>query len=127
MSKIRMESGSEGPAHDPYHWERVTVSRPDCEVSLRTGALSAPVLEIDGLRVEYGHDDGDEAKAIRAFEAIAGLPYHRLVDAYHEARSRCRCGGRATVSERGYPGETFNCCERCGEIVSSDFDESAII
>lgn len=61
------------------------------------------------------------------FVSLTGYAPEQLRRFVDRAQSRCRsCGGQRTRSERGHPGETLLVCDRCGDIVGTRFNRSAI-
>ena len=118
-TSIDVARGSEGPKHDPYSYVEVVVARADGRVARYHGGL-IEWCEVNGVRVE--HDDAGPT-----FESAVGIASTDAVDCFYRARSRCReCGCRQLHDESGFPGETFSVCDRCGAIVCTDFNMSAI-
>ena len=132
MSTIEITTGTEGPHHDPYGWEELTVTRNDGTTVILHQGL-AEYVEINGLRIEPRIsavvDPRDRWNILRDhFQRAAGVTPEAARRAYERMRSRCsKCGGTETRSMQGYPGETFEVCVECGTVVDSHFNESAII
>lgn len=133
--KLDVDHGTEGPAHDPYAWT---------ERSVETKHGTAPTLLIthhEGLlawtKVQQVLDDGslhtlretdDESFSYDLFKFCTGLDTYKFDRAYNKIHSRCECGYRGNGHYvDGYPGETFILCPKCGTVMDSLFDESAII
>jgi hypothetical protein len=79
---------------------------------------------------EYVERSRDEQRALRLFERVAGVSLPVLEKALHErANRRYRyhaCGRRHFEYANGYPGETFIVCKKCGDVIDSHFDRSAV-
>lgn len=126
--KMRMRTGSEGPRHDPYSYTEYTVETPNAEVLLHEGL--AVFKEVNGERVSAKSGDYDAAHAFFDCDLVkhTGFTLAQLERISRNAKSRCRKGGyHDTYSESGYPGEEFEVCTKCGEVVDSYFNESAIL
>jgi hypothetical protein len=125
MSKIKMRHGSEGPRHDPYHFEEVTVTRADGRwATLHTG-LAVWVKTSDGR-----WEERDEKKAFAIFGEVAGIAPRAVEKAErekHDRRYRFHpCGQKHFEGASGYPGESFVVCRKCGDVIDYAFDRSAI-
>lgn len=125
MTKITRKTGSEGPRHDPYHYEELTVKRPDGRsITIHTG-LAFWAEAGDGRR-----EDHDVEKAMTLFEQVAGITPHQAEKTYRELRDRRYryhpCGQRHFEDASGYPGESFVVCRKCGLVVDSHFNISAV-
>lgn len=121
---LKIKTGTEGPRHDPYSYTETTMERNGDTVTLHEGLG-------DWLRVNGAVQDvrrsalGSEER--RTFVSITGYTPEQLRRFVDRAHSRCRsCGGQRTRSERGHPGETLLVCDRCGDIVGTRFNRSAI-
>lgn len=126
MSSVAIETGSEGPAHDPYGWTEITVTRPNgvC-VTIHQG-LMCWLRTPEGVQVEFNENDPE--RLVRIFETYAGVTPDVAVRAYERYRTMCRkCGSREQEATAGYPGETLYVCVNCNTVVDCTFDESAII
>jgi hypothetical protein len=122
MSTINIETGTEGPEHDPYGWREITVTRENGVVVTIHEGLGT-WLDIDGRRVSEVHDDLEEI-----FEKFAGITPQVAERAYEKYTTMCRkCGSREQEAQSGYPGETLWICADCGAMVHYDFNISAVI
>lgn len=123
MSQLSVTTGTEGPRHDPYHYEEITFERDGHTYVAHLGL--AEWLKVDGEKRAEG--EGVEA----LFNELTGECLSALMEAYHadkaEAWSACeKCGGEIE-SRSGHPGETFAVCSKCGHVNDMDFDVSAVI
>lgn len=119
MSNIQIQTGSEGPRHDPYGYTETTVTRSGGDVVTLHEGLGEWV-EVNGKRFDQS--------CYEIFEHVAGITPRIAERVYDRRRSTCQnCGSRDLGAKRGYPGETFYICMRCDNIVHVDFDRSAII
>jgi hypothetical protein len=125
MSRIEIKTGSEGPAHDPYGWEEVTATRSDgTTVTIHEGLVNW--VSING--VKQWPENHDWKACARIFAGVAGISLDAARKAHERIMTVCsKCGGTDLRSVAGHPGETLNICRRCDNVVSCDFDESAII
>lgn len=123
MTTVKFESGVEGPTYDPYAVDVVCVHRAGIEYVYESHALGGDVVEVADHRIICNNDK----EAHRIFAQASGGWMPDWQKWYHRAHSRCRCGCRQFKSMRGFPGESFDVCTRCGEVVTSYFHESAII
>lgn len=128
MSSITHKHGSEGPKHDPYGYEEITVNRSDGRrVTIHYGL---------GVWARSYHADGrlsgmsNDAAADKLFEKVAGIAPHFAERALKELRERRyrfhQCGNKYLKDVNGYPGETLTVCGRCGAVIDSEFDISAV-
>jgi len=134
MTSIEIETGSEGPRHDPYGWEEIKVTRSNGdEVTLHSGLSSW--VDVNGERFSYAvaiafpNKDNEWQLLCEKFEEFAGCSPAAAHKAYGRVRYSCdKCGAFDDVVEKsGFPGETIAACRQCGSVVYSDFNESAII
>jgi hypothetical protein len=116
LTRVRVDRGSEGPDSDPYSYEEITVERNGHRYCLHLGLLVS--LEVDGSEVEFKGENW-EAQTVAEFERLTGAGPNEWTEWRNRLDYYCSCGGAATESARGYPGEHFNICNRCGRIVSS--------
>jgi hypothetical protein len=127
--RIHIKTGREGPRHDPYGYDEITVHRADgAHVTLHEGLGTwIEFKDARGTGNKLDERDAPRAQIDAAFERVAGVSVEAARKAYRALRSRCRnCGGRETKFARGYPGESFELCVQCGHVVDSHFDLSAV-
>lgn len=124
-NSVSFRRGSEGPKHDPYSYTEITVNKS------RNGFV----------KFHFGLDTWCEGNKIKVhgeptafdfFEQLVGV--HPIVlETSVQRRKRKQIERHLknhnaegqTVS--GYPGESFLICEKCGEFLSSHFNESAVL
>lgn len=130
--KLQFEhrTGSEGPRHDPYHYDEWHVTTPKGEVVLHEGL--GTWLKVNGKELEhdrrFSYNDWERYLRETAFPIYTGYPLGQLQRLAHRIKSRCReCGSRDFRSEAGYPGEYFDVCEKCGHIQGGYFNESEVM
>ena len=128
-SSIELRSGTEGPRHDPYGYKEITVTRADGREATLHSGLAEWMTYNDG-RVTRRFDD-DIATLWSKFEAVMGISPELAERSFHRAKeNRIRyhkCGMKYLRDVEGYPGESFLMCEKCGKVLDSSFNESAII
>jgi hypothetical protein len=128
-SSVELRSGSEGPRHDPYAYEEVTVYRADGRVATIHLGLASWMRSIDYNGVERKFDETPEILHSK-FEATVGITPTSAIKALHRAKhnkiKRHSCGQQHLNWVSGYPGEEMLCCGKCGHILDSTFDRSAI-
>jgi Fe2+ or Zn2+ uptake regulation protein len=62
------------------------------------------------------------------FTTMTGFTADKFMQAMEEKRSRCRnCGKTTFHCDRGFPGEHLVICDKCGQIIDTDFCEAEII
>lgn len=127
MTKITMRSGAEGPRHDPYHFEEITVDRQDGrKVTLHVGLGVWATAEGGPMRERT--DSPQEA--YHMFERYAGVSHHAMERAMHALPIRRirqhPCGVKYLRDVNGYPGETLTVCEKCGDVIDGHQDMSVI-
>ena len=126
MTKVTLRTGSEGPPHDPYHFDELTVERRN----------SKTVIHL-GLAVWCQHNKGTkvngEEYASALFEAHVGMPWHVVLKSLRKLEERKakalwlkhrHCPGDAR-RVAGYPGERFTLCG-CGEVIDYSFNRSEV-
>lgn len=128
MSHVTLKTGSEGERHDPYAYNELKVVRPDG----RTVIMHVGMGVFADARWPNGHQKTADtmAEALAIFEEVAGATYRVVERAYHglpQRRMRAHpCGTKFFCDQPGYPGESFIVCGKCGDVVDSHFDRSAI-
>lgn len=129
MSDIFIKRGSEGPRHDPYSYTEITVKRTDGNKVLRSATIHAGLAywaeTSDGRR-----EDQDTVRVNDLFTEVAGITPHQAHKAHRELEDRRYryhpCGQKYFHDCSGYPGESFVVCGKCGKVVDSHFDRSAV-
>jgi hypothetical protein len=126
--RATVRTGNEGPSHDPYSYEEYTVETPQGKTVLRSGL--GTVLTFNDIEVSLAdYSFEDQGKLVRGslFFMQTGWTLQQIRRIARKAKERCRkCGGRKTVTDSGYPGETFECCAKCGNVMDTFFCSSAI-
>ncbi len=123
--KVKIKTGREGPAYDPYGFTEITIETNMKKVTIHLG--------LDCYLKVFGQKDKDTEHCtdlvMKAFERHVGCSYDSVVRAFYKLRDRCpHCGSRKGFeSYSGYIGETLHVCRNCKAIAYEDFDESAII
>lgn len=125
MSSINIKAGSEGPRHDPYHYDEITVTRLDGSwVTIHVG-LALWAEASDGRKID------NYQEALVLFERLAGISLPVAYKSYHEVRvrryTRHPCGQKHFIDVQGYPGESFVFCRKCGDAIDSSFNINAVI
>ena len=128
---VRLKTGTEGPTHDPYSYEELTVITPRGKVVLHEG-LSV-WLKHNDVKVDQPLNTPYEEyeRWIRedVFKAVTGYSREQIARIARRLKERCPyCkvnSGRH--HEPGFPGEHFEVCDNCNKIVGGYFNESEII
>jgi hypothetical protein len=125
---IYIDTGSEGPSHDPYSYTEYTVQpRADDAPTVVLHMGLAFWYEVDGKRTNAYQRGADEGTLVQLFEQQLGCTLPALHKAVDRIRSRCReCGAQPGRVVSGHPGETFLLCAN-GHVMDADFDEGAVI
>lgn len=118
-SKIQHRSGSEGPKHDPYHFDEYTVTR------FRSRGAPLVVKLHDGLGVWMEVNGVPEARRSKdraeRFFILTGIKLSKLGalhDRIHGMKTKCpKCGSKKLLHYDGYVGEGVQVCSKCGEPV----------
>ena len=122
---INIKTGKEGPDHDPYAYEELTVTTNAKEVKVHLG--------LDCYLKVFGQKDKDTEHCtdlvMKAFERHVGCSYKSIVRAFYKLRSICpHCNSRkGFLDYEGYPGEILYVCRNCRAIAHSYLNEAAII
>lgn len=126
MSTVMVTTGSEGPAHDRYGYTEVRVARTGRPVVVAHMGLTIWLMA-GHRKYEFIGPEKEALKALEiGFEAEAGVTIGVATRAYRRVKSRCPCGCREFKYVSGYPGETFQVCDRCGKVIDTDFDVKAV-
>ena len=118
--KAWRRTGSEGPRHDPYAYEEITVETPSGETTLHMGL--GVWLDHNGHRIkpDFGNNyEASEKELITTiFPKLTGWTMDQINRFHTKLKSRCRkCGStKGTTTETGYPGEYLEICVNCGHI-----------
>jgi hypothetical protein len=124
-ARLTIKTGSEGPHYDPYSFTEFKHTRhtDKREVLLHMGL--GEYIRVNGKEViENGPLCTEEEK----FKELTGFYSWQWEFFINRLRKKCRkCGCKRSRWMSGYPGETFRICAKCEEVLSVDFDESAII
>ena len=135
MSSIYIKTGTEGPKHDPYGYEEITVEREGVTVMLHSGLDY--FVKLNGKKVAVPVSDGSYPDNVRktylkiaeTFEQYAGITAEVAKRALR--KYKCRkidgCRHKHTKWVDGFPGEEYEICLKCGIAVDYIFSESAII
>jgi hypothetical protein len=122
-NRISRRTGSEGPRHDPYHYEELTVEGRNGTTTVHMG-LGEWIQNNKGPKVRI---EGKELDSV--FQAYTGIGIHTAIKLYEQRpwRKHSRiCSGKDTETVHGYPGETLEVCCKCGQVVTSHMNFSAI-
>lgn len=118
--RIYIETGTEGPRHDPYAFEEFTIERNGHKIMLHSGL--GDWMEIEDEKVDnvfvndtFVHFTGHTPDEWRRF--IEKLERHR----WRRHRSH------DVRNERGYPGEHFTYCRTCDQMIDNYFNLSEVI
>jgi hypothetical protein len=125
MTTISLRCGSEGPRHDPYHFNELTVEGRNGTTTLHLGL--AVWCKNDKLKLRVDNDE-----AFKLFERCVGVSsevahkayeYKEYVLPYKLHSLKCDA---AMENVHGFPGETFDHCPKCGATAGYHFNRSAI-
>ena len=126
--RVTRRTGEEGPHHDPYHYDEITVDNGSCEIMIHSGL--AQYVQVNGYVFDastHGHYNDDDWMT-SFVEEITSYKLTDLIKWGEKAKERCREGGyHDTHSVDGYPGEHFEVCGKCGRVVDGYFNESAVM
>lgn len=128
---VHRRTGEEGPRHDPYHFEELSVTTPSGKTIIRSGI--GVKLTHNGQEVHAPFNIGSWEKReawllSEGFTNLAGISQKAIARITRRLKSRChKCGGRNFHEAKGYPGEYFTVCDSCGHINGSQFFESEIM
>ena len=133
MSTIEIKHGTEGSKHDPYSYKEITVHCQRATVMLHQGLRNFVKIN-GGDEIEERSDavliDG-KTSLEWIFEHVAKITPKTAEKAYHNLKSKNirshACGYKHLEWVAGYPGETLLCCQKCGDTLDSEFNESEII
>lgn len=123
----KMESGSEGDAHDLYGV---------CVYTYDDGFKK--VVAHAGLSnwIEITEGNSDRIRTVMNYNMVqasfknkTGMDFDEFEEAVDLEMHTCeKCGAIRDVEyQKGYPGETLIVCNVCGSVIDTIFNESAII
>jgi hypothetical protein len=122
--RLGLHTGTEGTWHDPYSYRELTVFQNGHVVMFHTGLFD--FLKVDGEKVM----SGDYSKCVLKFEQLTGLNEYSFMRAYDRLNriDKCpNCNCRSFMWVQGFPGERLLMCNKCHEIIDSEFIQSQII
>lgn len=127
---VQVETGSEGPRHDPYHFVETHVTTPNGTTVLHEGLGTWLKFNGKEFPTRQEHKGNYEAYELHLrnelFPRCTGWTITQLNRIGRRISNRCKCGSQRFIWESGYPGETFKVCVACHKIVASTFSRSAI-
>lgn len=134
MASIDITHGSEGPRHDSYAWQEITVHRTSPgftgSVTIHEGLGEWLVCRPAGRAETFRYDGRNGEHVRRLFGLLAGVTPGQAVRAFeqkHDRRLRSHpCGTAHLERVAGFPGETLLCCRKCGDVLGGSFDRSSI-
>jgi hypothetical protein len=128
MNQIFIRTGSEGPPHDPYHYEEITVLGRNGKVTMHSGL--AVWISVDGRKHYVGNGTQmSDMHIVEEFQQLTGIYPWVAERAYRQApykRHKRKC--RHSIYERvsGMPGETMVICRKCQSVVDYSFNMGSI-
>lgn len=131
FQKLSITSGTEGPSHDAWSYSILTFENNHKKVELKQGLVSR--LTINGENVPYSPfkaDPFEDENFDECFFLQTGFTIKQFYKTYNRIRNpkNCpNCGNTGRVDMEGFPGESFTCCNNCGQIIDSHFDIGAVI
>lgn len=124
--EISVDTGSEGPKHDPYGYTEVTVYFEDRTVTVHSGLVVWHEIRYSDGPFHRIHCPYEEAE--RLFEKETGVSIEKAHRLWEQRQTYCGDCETSDYSERaGYPGETFIVCNHCGGVISSQLNLGAVI
>lgn len=119
--QLVLNTGTEGPRHDPYSYTEWTIERHGIKTVLHLG-LGEWLQQND-----YPVLDSNNSKAnlVELFEKCAGVSLKTCAKVMQ--RILPCCANPKLVEVEGYPGESMVYCQSCDKVVDVDFDENAVI
>ncbi len=124
--KITVERGTEGPRHDPYSFEEVTIKRADGRCATAHVGLAEFVVigqKDDAIRVDASGSKLDQWLISTVGVTLAGA--RRAFDKLEASRLRMHRSHGGMGWSEGFPGEMLLWC-KCGAMLDSSFNRSAI-
>lgn len=121
---ITYKSGAEGPKHDPYHYEELSIYGRNGITTVHLGL--AYWVSSNGVRITDGEHNIQLNTVFRQLTGIEIDVAMRLYRTLPYRKHSKKCGGRTFNNVSGYPGETLYICGKCQEIVDSHFNRSAV-
>lgn len=126
---VLMSGGIEGPAHDPYGYEEVTVRTPKVVLTFHQGLGDWVVYNTTPIELK-GFSESERSSFIRneLVKQVTGYTMTQLERFARKRSERCHnCGSKRFECVSGMPGETFTICSECKEVADTCFDLSAVI
>lgn len=133
-SRVFVQHGTEGPSYDPYSYEEVIVMRPDGrKVTMHAGLGNwLKVKTAEGRKISVYESEASVARLHELFEYHAGVTVpvaRKALEGPERARLKAhaaKCGSKNWTATSGFPGESFDYCEKCGLVAGYHFNASAV-
>ena len=121
---LSIETGSEGPKHDPYSYRKHIVYINDMIVTYHIG-LAVWLEFVEGAthkRIDANELYGPKMSDLDiAFEDLTGIEIGKFEKYYymlHGEKTKCpKCGHRKFEWHGGFVGESLQACAKCKAIV----------
>ena len=122
---VQVETGSEGPRHDPYAYREITIVTPLGTLILHEGL--GDWFKMNGKRIAPDDLEQPSTYYRSLIQYCTGYTLEQIERIGRKLKSRCRhCGGRDFEHSPGFPGEYFEICVDCNNIHDTHFNISEI-
>lgn len=124
--RVTLRTGSEGPKHDPYHYDEYEFKTPAGLAYIHDGL--ARYLRIGSKRIELNSERCSDPMVLEQYaKMICGYTLTQIRRFAERRKARCPKGGAHQLrSMPGMPGETFAVCTKCDDVVDSYFNLSEV-
>lgn len=122
--KVTFRSGTEGPRHDPYHYDETTITTPGLQVTFHCGLST--YLMVNG-NITRAHTPDERRELWQRFAELTGGTPEQWQHWQARRDSKCRqCGNKRLTWVAGHPGETLKYCGKCHHVAATHFDRSVV-
>lgn len=124
--KLSIETGIEGPKHDPYSYQVLIFENNYNKIELKQGAFNC-WIKVNGKKFEEDEAPNGIDWMFKLRTGLHPWEFERIYQRIKNPKHCPRCGSTKRKWVSGFPGETFTVCRACEQIIDCDFHMGAII
>ena len=126
VGNIKVRMGEEGPKHDPYSFTEYETDVNGHRTVFHFGALGSWLKIGHNTKIFFDHQNHFPHSVQVEFERLVGRTIESIDDELNRPPVCPDHPEADTISQAGYPGESFECCSVCGKVVDTHFNRSAV-